>query len=86
MRFHSNLRPVRRAECNLCNLNETENEIHFVFLLPFLINVQTECICRVEAEIVLPVPDTEILVWLFKCKSFLMADLLDKTSAQRKMA
>ena len=72
--------------CQMCELNEIENEYHFVLYCPFYCKVREELFNSINYVHMLDTSDSQLINCLFEKHVFRMAKYLEKAWALRKKA
>ena len=72
--------------CQMCELNEIENEYHFVLYCPFYWKIREELFNSINYAHMLDTSDSQLINCLFEKHVFKMAKYLEKAWELRKKA
>ena len=72
--------------CQMCDLNEIENEYHFVLYCPLYCGAREELFSSADGDDILDISDAEIIRRLFEKHTFKMANYIEKAWDKRKKA
>ena len=67
-------------------MNEIENLINFILYCPFYHDLRLRLFNKVHLKEVHYMRDTDMLAWLFRYRTFVNADFIEKAWARRNMS
>ena len=70
--------------CPVCDLEEMENEIHFIFYCPFYNELRIEMFGQIKLSHFME--DNMLLAWLFEHKTMAVANFIDRAWEKRRTA